>query len=228
MAQEPTRALLLDLDGTLVDSLPDLASALDRLLAAEGRPRLGFARVKAMVGDGVAKLVERGFAASGGLPDADALEAAIGRFNADYATALAVETRPYPGVPETLARLRAGGWRLAVCTNKLEAPSRALIEALGLAQLFDAVAGGDSFAVRKPDPGHLLATLHRLEASPEAAVMVGDSRNDVLAARAAGLPVIAMAYGYGGVPASELGADLVLERFQELPEALAGLAASSP
>jgi phosphoglycolate phosphatase len=224
-AAEITKALLLDLDGTLVDSLPDLTAALNALLAAEGRPALAPAQVRTMVGDGVAKLVERGLAATGGVPGPSALKNAVARFTGTYEAAVAVESRPFPGVPETLAALRTEGWRLAVCTNKLEAASRALVEALGLSTLLDAVAGGDSFAVRKPDPGHLTAILERLGAAPEAAVMVGDSRNDVLAARAAGLPVIVMAYGYGAIPARELGADRVLERFDELPEALRALVA---
>ncbi len=217
------KALLLDLDGTLVDSAPDLAAALNRLLAGNGRAAVTLAAVKAMIGDGVAKLVERGFAATGALPAATDLAAAVARFKQDYESALAVETRPYPGVPETLTTLHGRGWRLGVCTNKPHAASLQVIEAFALSPPIEAVAGGDHFPVRKPDPGHLLGTLELLGIAPEAAVMVGDSRNDVLSARNAGLPVIVLSYGYGNIPARELGADLVIDRFEELPAALGTL-----
>ena len=149
--------LLLDLDGTLVDSVPDLAASLNRLMAARGLARFSDAETAAMVGDGARKLVERAFAARGLVAD----EAAMERFMADYAAHLATATRPYPGVETTLRTMTEAGWRLAVCTNKPEAMARALLTALGLADLFRAIGGGDSFSARKPDPAHILATLRR-------------------------------------------------------------------
>ncbi len=219
--------LLCDLDGTLVDSLPDLAAAIGELLEVEGRPGLAPAAVAAMVGDGVPKLIERALAATGGVPDDAALAALVARYMPIYEARMTELTRPYPGAIETLRALKDAGWRLAVCTNKPEAPSRAIIAGLGFEGLFEAVSGGDSLPVKKPDPGHLLGLLEALGvapgAAPGAAVMLGDSRNDVAAARAAGLPAIAIAHGYGGTPARELGADRVIECFAELPAALAAL-----
>lgn len=215
--------LLCDLDGTLVDSLPDLAAAVGELLEREGRPGLAPAAVAAMVGDGVPKLIERALAATGGVPGAEELAALVARYMPIYEARMTELTRPYPGAVETLRALKEAGWRLAVCTNKPEAPSRAIVGRLGFDGLFEAVSGGDSLPVRKPDPGHLLGLLEALGAAPGAAVMLGDSRNDVRAAQAAGLPAIAIAHGYGGTPAHELGADRVIERFEELPAALAAL-----
>jgi phosphoglycolate phosphatase len=219
--------LLCDLDGTLVDSLPDLAAAIGELLEEEGRPGLAPEAVAAMVGDGVPKLIERALAATGGVPPAAALAALVARYLPIYEARMTELTRPYPGAIETLRALKAAGWRLAVCTNKPEATSRAILAGLGFEGLFEAVSGGDSLTVKKPDPGHLLGLLAGLGvapgAAPGAAVMLGDSRNDILAARTAGLPVIAVAHGYGGTPARELGADRVIESFAELPAALAAL-----
>jgi len=216
----PTPVLLLDLDGTLVDSLPDLSAALNRLLEELGAEALPAAAVRSMVGDGARKLVERGLAAAA-LP-AD-LATATTRFLELYGAALTVGTRPYPGVPETLARLCETGWRLALCTNKPEAPSRAILAGLGLEGYFAAVAGGDSLPSRKPDPEPLLALLRELGGTPEAAVMVGDGTNDLLAAMAAGVPAVWAAYGYGGAKVEALPHAARIERFDALPAALAGL-----
>jgi len=219
----PTRLLICDLDGTLVDSAPDLTAAVGDLLAAAGRAPLSEAAVRRMVGDGVAKLVERALAASGGVPDAGAMAGFVARYLAFYESRMTELTRPYPGAVQTLRDLKAAGWRLAVCTNKPERPSHRILAALGFDGLFEAVAGGDSFPVKKPDPGHVHGVLDALGAAPAEAVMLGDSLNDVLAARGAGVPVIAMASGYGPVPAHELGADALVDTFAELPAALAAI-----
>jgi phosphoglycolate phosphatase len=205
------RTLLLDLDGTLVHSLPDLAAALNRLLRARGLVALSQSDVAAMIGDGVVRLVERAFAARGGVPDGGA----VAEFSADYGAHAAVETVPYPGVADALRSLADDGWRLAVCTNKPEAAARSLLSALGLARFFAAVGGGDSFPVRKPDPRHLLATLEAAGGEPGRAVMAGDHANDVVAARGAGVPCIFAAWGYGPAPMAE-GAVAVAGDFTEL------------
>jgi phosphoglycolate phosphatase len=205
------RTLLLDLDGTLVHSVPDLTAALNRLMAARGLSGFSQAETALMVGDGVAALVERAFAARGRSPDAVSMK----EYSADYAAHAAVETRAYPGVADGLQALADEGWRLAVCTNKLEAAARSLLDALGLGRYFAAIGGGDSFPVRKPDPAHLLATLRAAGGEPAHAVMAGDHANDVAAARGAGLPCIFAAWGYG-LPAMAEGAAAVAHDFTEL------------
>ena len=145
------------------------------------------------VGDGVARLVQRAFQARGQEPDLDAVAA----YSADYTAHATEASRPFAGVPELLRSLRDDGWKLAVCTNKPEAAARVLLEGLGLASLLAAIGGGDSFPVRKPDPAHLLGTLHAAGGTADRAVMAGDHANDVAAARGAGLPCIFAAWGYG-------------------------------
>jgi phosphoglycolate phosphatase len=202
--------LLLDLDGTLVDTVPDLAAALNRLMASRGLPPFSAAQTARMVGDGVAKLVERAFAAHERVPDASA----VTEFSADYAAHAALASRLYPDVAKTLAGLADDGWRLAVCTNKPEGAARSLLAAMGLTPLMAAVGGGDSFPVRKPDPKHLLATLHAAGGETSHAVMAGDHANDVAAARGAGVPCIFAAWGYG-TQAMATGATAVA---QDAPE----------
>jgi phosphoglycolate phosphatase len=214
-------ALLFDLDGTLVDSVPDLAAAANRLLAELDRPPLGEAEVARMVGDGVAKLVERVLAARG-LAEV-APKPAVRRFSAFYEADAATLTRPYPGVVDGLAALAEVGARLAICTNKPETATRTVLDALGLARFFPVVLGGDSLPVRKPDPAPLTEALARLGARPEAAAMLGDHRNDVLAAKGAGVVAILARYGYGSATLGALKPDAAIDAFEELPEALAQL-----
>ena len=171
-----------------------------------------------MVGDGVARLVECACAARERATE----PADIVDFSADYAAHAAVASRPFPEVPETLRALHDAGWRLALCTNKPEAPARALLAAFGLEHLFAAVGGGDSFPVRKPDPRHMLATLAAAGGTPRAAVAVGDHRNDVMAATGAGLPCIFAAWGYGP-PEMANGAAAVARGFAEVPAVAEGL-----
>jgi len=196
--------LVFDLDGTLVDSVADLADAANRLLARHGQKPLREAEVRRMVGDGVPALVRRAMAARGLEPGEDDIPA----FTRDYIAHAADRSRPFDGIPEMLERARAGGWRLAVCTNKPVDAARALLAALGLGDSFDVIGGGDSFPVRKPDPRHLLSTIERAGGAPERSVMVGDHHNDVAAGNGAGVPVIFAAWGYG-TEAMQAGADAV-------------------
>ncbi|HEY1411899.1 MAG TPA: HAD-IA family hydrolase [Rhodopila sp.] len=193
------RTLLFDLDGTLVDTVPDLTAALNRLMRARGLPEFSRPEVAAMVGDGVAVLVARAFAARGREPDTGA----VAELTADYTAHVAVESVLYSGVPAVLGGLAGDGWRLAVCTNKPEKAASALLEALGLLPLLSAIGGGDTFPTRKPDPAHLLSTLSRAGGRADAAVMVGDHHNDVTAASAAGVPAIFAAWGYGSAGMAE-------------------------
>ena len=210
--------LIFDLDGTLIDTVPDLANALNEVLREHGHAPFARREVQGMVGDGIPALVTRGFAARG----ADAAEAteALPRFLALYEANAANLSRPYPGVRETLMALRHQGYRTAVCTNKAERATIAVLRGLDLFELFDGIAGGDHFPVRKPDPGHLLGLIAELGARPERAAMIGDNENDAAAAHAAGLPLILMRYGYAHVDPATLKAAELLDRFADLPSAL--------
>jgi phosphoglycolate phosphatase len=193
MHEHAPRCAVFDLDGTLVDSAPDIHAALDRLMARRRLPGFARAEVVGMIGDGVRVLLERAHAARGLPLD----EASFDYFMADYEANAAVLTRAFDGIPELLSVLRDGGWRLAVCTNKPEAAARVLLAGLGLDGFFSSLGGGDSFPMRKPDPGHLRATLAAAGAVPEQAVMIGDHANDILAARGAGVRAIFAGWGYG-------------------------------
>jgi phosphoglycolate phosphatase len=211
-----SRCLVLDLDGTLVDSVPDLQGALNRLMATRNLAPFTEAATQAMVGDGARVLVERGFAAR----DADMTEADYAHFIADYTVNAAARSRPYPGVHATLKTLAETGWTMAVCTNKPEIPARALLGTLELDHFFAAIGGGDSFPVRKPNPGHLLATIQAAGCKPEDAIMVGDHHNDIHAALGAGVRCVWAKWGYGvDVP----GANAAADQFIDLPKILANL-----
>ena len=209
-------ALVFDLDGTLVDSAPDLHRSLNAVLAEQGRTPVSLADIRSMVGDGAAKLVERGFADTGAPVEPAAMPGLVQRFLVHYSAGRHALTPAFPGVVETLRLLRELGYRLGVCTNKPYAPTMEILETLGLTGLFAAVTGGDSLPVRKPDPGHLLGTLDLLGATADRAVMIGDSANDVAVARAAGVPAIVVRYGYTRTPVEELGADAIIAHFAEL------------
>jgi phosphoglycolate phosphatase len=224
----PRRFILCDLDGTLVDSAGDLAAALNRLLAAEGRRTLSQAEARQLIGDGTRVLVARGFAVTGAPLDEPTLDDLLARFMADYARHAIDTTRPFPGVVETLQRLRNDGDVLGICTNKPEAPTRIMLDALGLSPFFSGISAGDSCSVRKPDPGHVRDALSRIDADPACTVMIGDSEHDVDAARAAGIPAIAVTYGYAKKPLSELGAARLIDHFAELPDILRDFAFGPP
>jgi phosphoglycolate phosphatase len=204
------RTLLLDLDGTLVDTLPDIAAALNRLMATRSLPLFPPAEIAAMIGDGVAVLVARAFAARDREPDSEALAA----FAADYESHVAVDSRLFPEVRPVLDDLARQGWQFAVCTNKPERAARTLLESLGVLPLVRAIGGGDSFPARKPDPAHLLATLARACGEATQTVVVGDHRNDVTAARQAGVPCIFAGWGYG-TPSMAEGSAAVARDFAE-------------
>jgi phosphoglycolate phosphatase len=206
------RVLVFDLDGTLIDSAPDLAQAVNALLAEFGKPPLAEAAIRPMIGDGSRLLLARALAASGIDTPADDV---FDRFMVHYLAFAADKTKVYPDVPETLAALQARGHPLGVCTNKPFAPTERVLEAFNLARFFTAVIGGDSLPQRKPQPEPLLKAIEELGGGP--AAMVGDSANDILCARAAGVPGILIPSDYG-LPATE--ADLKIARFAELPAAV--------
>lgn len=206
---------LFDLDGTLVDSAPDLHAAADRMAARLGLAPYRLDEIILMIGDGVHVLIERALAARGQPFDPEIYQG----FLEDYAANAAVATRPFPGIPEALDALAAAGWRMAVCTNKHEHAARVLLDALGLRDRFAAIGGGDTFPVRKPDPEHLFATLRAAGGSPAQAVMIGDHRNDIAGAAGAGIPCVFAAWGYGPAGMAE-GAAAVARTPAELPALL--------
>ena len=221
------RSVLFDLDGTLIDSAPDLHAALNRLLGERGLRTTTLPAVQRMIGDGVRKLVERGLQAAGALPDAPALDAAEARFVEIYMTAPAALTQAYDGVVDTLTILAGRGLGLGICTNKPLAATQAILRQLGIDGLFRGVSGGDSAAVRKPDPGHVRDALQRMGAEPDTTLMVGDNEHDVHAGQAAGLRTVAVTYGYARHPYPELGADWLIPRFPDLLGIIDGIGAEA-
>ncbi|MBM3490269.1 MAG: phosphoglycolate phosphatase [Alphaproteobacteria bacterium] len=221
---EALSAALFDLDGTLVETAPDLCAAVNHALEGFDRPSLAIEQVRHMVGDGARALIERGLRASGGLPAPDIVDRLVERMLAHYWQHIADASRPFEGVEDTLQALADKGFVLAVCTNKPLRFTTRLLRVLQLERYFAAVFAGDSLPVKKPDPGHVLGTLAAIGARPAAAAMVGDSANDVRAGRAAGTRTVAVSFGYSATPVAELGADCVIDHFAELPEALARLA----
>jgi len=216
-------AVIFDFDGTLIDSAPEIGGALNRLLAERDRPPVTEAQVRRFIGDGAARLVQRGFAATGPALAEDEVTPAVARYLAIYADMPADPACLYPGVAETLEHLRTEGRSLALCTNKPEGISRSLLRDLRLGHLFGAVVGGDTLPQRKPAAEPLLAAIAGLGVRPDQAVMVGDNANDVGTARAAGVPVVAVSYGYPRMDPRELGADILIDRFADLPAALGRL-----
>jgi phosphoglycolate phosphatase len=212
--------IVFDLDGTLIDTAPDLCGALNWVLERVDRPLVSVEDVRHMVGEGARKLIERGLAASGPTPDADEVEGHVVHFLDHYRRNLSTASVPFPGVEATLDELADRGANIAICTNKPVDLAVQLINDLGLTHRFPVILGGDSLPVRKPDPGHVTATIEQMGASLDDTVFVGDSHVDVAAAKNAGLPVIAVSFGYSLVDARELGATTVIDTFPDLIPAL--------
>jgi len=219
MAGRP-RDLIFDLDGTLIDSAPDIARALNRLLAELGRPPLAVAAVRRLIGDGAPELLRRAIGAGDATIDPAAMSALFERYRGFYLETATHSTRTYPGVVETLGALRNAGHRMVVCTNKFQTPTMKILDHFGLTPFFDGVAGGDATPARKPDPRHILAALALAKCGGEHAAMIGDGVNDARAAQAAGIPVMLLDSGYGEIPAAELGGDALIASFSEIPAAL--------
>ena len=215
--------IVFDLDGTLIDTAPDLIATLNVLLGEEGVAALPLAAARTLIGRGARALIARGFEAAGAPADGATLDRLFERFIAHYRDNIAVLSRPFPGVIETLDVLDAARARLAVCTNKRTDLSLALLDALHLRRRFAAVVGADAAPAAKPDPRHLTVTIDRAGGRIDRAVMVGDSASDLGAARAAGVPVILVSFGYTDVPAADLGADLLIDRYEQLADGCAAL-----
>jgi phosphoglycolate phosphatase len=221
--------IAFDLDGTLVDTAPDLIGTLNYILAEHGHPGLPLSAARTLVGHGARAMLEGGFAAAGETLEPARTEALWHHFIALYLPRIAVASRPYPGVIDAMDALEAAGARFVVCTNKRTELSVALLNALGLSRRFAAIVGPDLADAMKPDPRHLTFAIEAAGGQVQRALMVGDSRPDVDAAKAAGVPVVAVSFGYADVPPADLGADALIDNFAELPAAagrLLGYAAS--
>ncbi|MFP4147566.1 MAG: phosphoglycolate phosphatase [Halorhodospira sp.] len=221
-----TRAILFDLDGTLVDSAPDLTVAVNQVLAERDQPPVSEEQIRDWTGNGVRRLVARALTGEiDGAPPEVELEAAVERFLTCYGEAVYVHSHPYPGVLDGIRQLGEAGMRLAVVTNKPYHLAREIVERMGLADRIDAVVGGDSTDSRKPDPEPLRFAMECLGAASATALMVGDSLTDVEAARNAGIPVVCVPYGYRrGVAPEVLRADALVEALTDLPALLRGVA----
>lgn len=216
----PVQAVLFDLDGTLIDSAPDIHAAVNELLETRGLPPVTLEQTKGMIGNGVGKLVERAFAASGRPLAGAALEQTQRDMIPIYNRHLTRLTSLMPGALAAIRQLRAAGIKLALVTNKPQAATREVLLHFRLFEEFGAVIGGDAVSQKKPAPEPLFLALEKLNVDGAHAVMVGDSTTDVEAARNASLPSIIIRGGYSRVPVEELGADLVLDTLGDLPAAL--------
>jgi len=220
LLDQPFRALIFDLDGTLIDSAPDVCASINRALAGHGRREITLAETKALIGQGGRVLAERALALTGRPGKADEIERLLKGFLATYAERPVENTVVYPGAREVLQVFRAAGLGLAVCTNKPKVTTVPVMATLGLDGFFDIVSCGDQVPHRKPDARHVLRVVEELGTTPRTTALIGDSENDIAAARSAGIPSVAVTFGYAHVPHAELGADALIDRFEELPEAL--------
>ena len=217
------RTVVFDLDGTLVDTAPDLINALNYILVREGMPPVPLHSARTMIGAGVRRLIERGLELDGRAIEIEDVNRLTADFIDYYAAHIADASRPFEGLESALDDLAARGYRFAVCTNKLEWLSKLLLDRLGLSARFSAICGADTFGISKPDPAILRQTVARAGGELSSTVMVGDAGPDIGVARRAGVPVIGVAFGYTEVPIADLNPDLLINHMNELPAAVASL-----
>jgi phosphoglycolate phosphatase len=215
--------VVFDLDGTLVDSAPDLVTTLNIIFARTGLPPVAYEAARNMVGGGARAMIVRGLKAEGRTLEAVEIDRMVGDFIDYYAAHIADRSQPFPGLEPALDALAGRGCRLAVCTNKLEWLAVRLLDALALSKRFVTICGGDTFGLQKPHPEMLRRTIARAGGDAGSAVMVGDSISDIATAHAAGVPVVAVDYGYTETPAAEFGADRVISALSALPDAVSDL-----
>jgi len=220
------RTLVFDLDGTLAETAGDLIGALNVVLAADGIEAVPVSAARSLLGAGGRALIQRGYARAGRDLSTQKLDALFVDFLAHYNAHIADNSWLFPGVEKCLDACEAAGWRLAICTNKLEYSSKLLLGKLGVAERFAFICGQDTFGVAKPDPKPLVETIRKSGGDTRAAIMVGDSVTDIKTARAASIPVIAVDFGYTDVPVTELGPDRVISHFDELFAAVEALGRS--
>lgn len=217
----PAPLAIFDLDGTLIDTAPDLIASLNHAIAPVGLAPYGVEDTKTLVGRGVRVMIERAFEHRDRSLDEDTFDACFERFSEHYRAGIPGESHPYPGIVAALDRLKSAGFDLAVCTNKRESFTMPLLDALDLTGYFTAITGGDTFAFRKPDPRHVLETIARASGDVANAVMVGDSSNDIDAGKGAGAATIAVTFGYADRPVADMAADRMISHFDELTPDLA-------
>jgi phosphoglycolate phosphatase len=221
------RTVVFDLDGTLVDTAPDLISALNYVLDREGLPPVPLHAARNMIGAGARRLIERGLEVDGRAVALEDLDRLTNDFIDHYAAHIADASRPFEGLEGALDELAARGYRFAVCTNKLEWLSKLLLDRLGLSARFSAICGADTFGIAKPDPAILRQTVARAGGEMSSTVMVGDAGPDIGVARRAGVPVIGVEFGYTEVPIAELKPDLLIGHMNQLPAAVERLMLAS-
>jgi phosphoglycolate phosphatase len=219
--------IVFDLDGTLIDTAPDLVDTLNVVFAREGWPPVPYDTARKLIGGGARMMIARGIEAEGIVIEPARLERLFADFIAHYSEHVADRSRPFPGLTDALDGLASGGYRFAVCTNKLERLSVLLLKQLKLADRFAAICGQDTFGIQKPDPEVLRRTIVAAGGSPPHSIMIGDSATDIRTARAAGIPVIAVDFGYSEHPVSEYGPDLIISHFAQLPAAIAAISPAS-
>jgi phosphoglycolate phosphatase len=219
-ADLPAPTIVFDLDGTLVDTAPDLIETLNVVFAREGMPPVDYATARNLIGGGAKAMLVRGIEAEGRAVDPAKLQKMFEDFIAYYADHVADRSRPFPGLHQALDTLAARGCRFAVCTNKLEGLSRLLLDKLELTSRFEAIVGQDTFAIQKPDPEILRRTVAAAGGTIGRAVMIGDSATDIHTARNAGIPVIAVDFGYSETPLADFGPDRLISHFDELADAI--------
>jgi phosphoglycolate phosphatase len=217
------RIVVFDLDGTLVDTAPDLIGALNFILQREGLAPVPLKSARMLIGAGVRRLLERGLEVDGRHASVDDIDRLTGDFIDYYAAHIADASRPFDGLERALDDLEARGYRFAVCTNKLEGLSKRLLDQLGLSARFAAICGADTFGVSKPDPAILQQTVARAGGQLSTAIMVGDAGPDIGVARRAGIPVIGVEFGYTEVPIADLKPDRLIGHMSELPDAVEAL-----
>lgn len=208
--------VIFDLDGTLIDTAPDLMASLNHVMDLDGHARVSFQDMTRLVGQGARVMIERAWSIRGHPASQQQLDTAFAAFIAHYAAHMPGLSKPYPGLLSALDRLQAAGQRLAVCTNKSEQLARRLLDGLGLSDRFSTITGGDTFPVRKPHGGHLLGTIEMARGNVDGAVMIGDSVNDIRAAQNANVPVIAVPFGYSDKPVESFGPDAIVQHFDDL------------
>ena len=215
--------IVFDLDGTLVDTAPDLVATLNVVFAREGVPPIPFEAARNMVGAGARRMIELGLKRERRVVPALDIERMFNDFIAHYAAHIADHSKPFPGLADALDALAARECKFAVCTNKLEGLSRLLLDKLGLSERFVAICGQDTFGMAKPNPEILRRTISQARGTLNHAIMVGDSAADIDTARAAAVPIIAVDFGYTETAVSQLGPDRIISHFDQLPGAIFAL-----